>query len=113
MIALPQYAPPFWWTTAATHRKYLNLALGVCLFVAAYYVALQISDFHIGPVPSLLWVPDSILLCALLRARPRYWWIFLALTVPMRLLENTALRPAWYLLGTLGIDAVKAMAGAC
>jgi PAS domain S-box-containing protein len=113
MIIQQQYSPPGWWMTAAGHHKHVNLALGVLLFIVAYCAALSISDFHTGALPSPLWIPDSILLCALLRARPNYWWIFLLLTVPIRLMENPEPRPLWYLLGTISIDAIKAMAGAC
>src|SRR5215472_17776284 len=108
MITQTQYSPPAWWTPAAAQHKHVNLALGILLFIAAYSAAVHISDFHTGALPSPLWIPDSILLCALLRARPHYWWIFLVLIVPIRLAENPNPRPLWYLLGTISLDAIKA-----
>jgi len=113
MIVQPQYSLPAWWPTTATHHKYLTLALGVSLFIVAYCVAFYISGARMGILPSPLWIPDSILLCALLRARPSYWWIFLLLIIPIRLIENPAPRPPWYLLGTISLDAITAVASAC
>jgi PAS domain S-box-containing protein len=112
MIIQQQDSPPGWWTSAATHHKYLNLALGVSVFIAAYSVTVHVSRVHMGLLPSPLWIPDSILLCALLRARPKFWWIFLVLIFPIRL-ASPLHYPLWFLLGTTGIDAIKAVLGAC
>jgi PAS domain S-box-containing protein len=113
MIVQQEYSLPAWWPTAAAHHRYLTLALGVSLFIIGYCAAFYISGSRMGILPSPLWIPDSILLCALLRARPSYWWIFLLLIVPIRLIENPAPRPLWYLLGTIGVDAITAVASAC
>jgi PAS domain S-box-containing protein len=68
-------------------------------------------DIPVSPSP--LWLPDSILLCALLRAPPRHWWLFLLLIFPIRLLGGIVEpRPMWFLLGTTGVDAAKGLAGA-
>lgn len=111
MVVQQHYAPP-WWASVATRHKHLKLALGVGLFAVAYFVALHISLARIGILPSPVWIPASILLCALVRARTDHWWIFLLLSVPIRLAVNPAPYPVIYLAGTAAIDAAKAVAGA-
>lgn len=100
---------PSWWTALSLRQRHFELAAGIVLFSAGYYAAFWF-DFLGHPSP--FWIPDSILLCALLRAQPRHWWIFLLLIFPLRLLGDLASpRPLWFLLATTGIDAVKGLAG--
>jgi len=100
---------PNWWAAPSRRHKHFELAAGIVLFSAGYYAAFWF-DFLGHPSP--FWIPDSILLCALLRAHPRHWWIFLLLIFPLRLLGDIASpRPLWFLLTTTGIDAVKGLAG--
>ena len=101
---------PRWWTAFSARHRHFELGVGITLFCIAYYAAFLVD---IPASPSPLWIPDSILLCALLRAPRRYWWIFLVLIFPIRLLGDVvAPRPLWFLLATTAIDAAKGLAGA-
>ena len=100
---------PDWWAALSTRHKYFELAVGIAVFSVVYYAAFR---FDFTSHFSFFWIPDSILLCALLRAPPRYWWLFLVLIVPLRLLGNlSAPLPIGFVLATAGIDAVTTLAG--
>ena len=102
-------AHSLWWNDLSARQKNLGLAVGITVFSVVYYAAFRLS---FTPVLSYFWIPDSILLCTLLRAPPRYWWIFLVLTVPIRLLGNlSAPLPIWFVLTATGIDAATTLAG--
>ena len=60
--------------------------LGFCLFVVAFYFAYSHGMSSFSQVSaSPFWIPDSILLCALLMSPPRRWWIFVLAPLPIRL----------------------------
>src|SRR6185369_16232142 len=51
------------------------------------------------------------LLCALLLTRPRNWWLFILLPLPIRLFSPVAEGiPVWFLLATFAIDSAKGLA---
>jgi PAS domain S-box-containing protein len=82
-------------------------------FGAAYYLAYRDGMSFSQVTASPFWFPDSILLCALLSSRPRYWSFFVLLTLPLRLLCPFAAElPLWYLLGTFAIDSGKGLLAA-
>ena len=59
------------------------------------------------------WLPDSVLLCALLLSPPREWWIYLAAPLPLRLLVAvTPGTPIWFLLAAFANDSLKAFVAA-
>ena len=104
---------PSWWTALSRRHKHFELAAGICLFAISYTLAFKFSSDRSGASPSPLWIPNSLLLCALLRSPPRYWWLFLLITVPIRLTDNVyPLHPVWYRVCTMTISAVQALAGA-
>jgi PAS domain S-box-containing protein len=104
---------PGWWTALSNRHKHFPLAVGLCVFAAAYWVAFKFTVDPTAQEPSPFWLPNSILLCALLRSRPRHWWIFLLITLPIRLTDNIfPPHPVWYRLGATAISALQAMAGA-
>jgi PAS domain S-box-containing protein len=82
--------------------------LGFCLFVAAFYFAYQYG-MSFGPAcASPFWFPDTVLLCALLKSRPRNWWIFVLAPLPIRLFSPLAAGvPTVLLLATFAIDSAK------
>ncbi|HET7083485.1 MAG TPA: ATP-binding protein [Rhizomicrobium sp.] len=105
--------PPGWWTELSPHHKYLRLAVGLCIFTTAYFLAFKFSVDPASRAPSPFWLPNSILLCALLRSRPRHWWLFLLLTIPIRLMDNVIPpHPVWYRAGMIAVSAAQALAGA-
>ena len=59
------------------------------------------------------WLPDSVLLCALLLTPPRRWWIYLAAPLPLRLFITIPPgTPMWFLLAAFLNDSLKALVAA-
>ena len=64
-------------------------------------------------VPSPFWLPDSVLLCALLIAPRREWWFFLLAIWPIRLLAGAVPgTPVWFQFASVANDTAKAFAAA-
>ncbi len=62
---------------------------------------------------SPIWLPDAVLLCALLLVPPRSWLVYLGATLPLRLLvEVPAGTPVWFLLTAFANDSFKALLAA-
>jgi PAS domain S-box-containing protein len=87
--------------------------LAFCCFEAAYYFAYRYGMSFTQATASPFWFPDSVLLCALLRVRPRWWPLLLAGTVPIRFFSEVAVDvPLGMLFGTAANDYLKAVIGA-
>lgn len=89
-------------------RPYVALGLGLCIFEIIYWFAFSYSIRFRMAEASPFWVPDSILLCALLRSPKRYWWLFILAPLPIRVLAFSNIpyyRPLWYLLWSFAIDS--------
>jgi len=87
----------------------------ILAFIGCYALAYGASEHAWGSlaVPSPFWLPDSILLCALLLSPSENWWIFLVAIWPIRLLVGALPgTPLWFQLATIAIDASKAIAAA-
>src|SRR5262249_31189330 len=87
----------------------------LAVFAIAYYLATLLGEHAFGTlaVPSPFWVPDSVLLCALILAPRSQWWIFVLAIVPIRLLSGVVPgTPLWFQVLTIGIDAAKGIAAA-
>jgi signal transduction histidine kinase len=85
------------------------------IFLATYLAAFVLAEHAYGSsaVPSPFWLPDSVLLSALLLAPRRDWWVLVVATCPVRLLVGaTPGTPLWFQLLTTAIDASKAIATA-
>src|SRR5579864_3126777 len=81
----------------------------ILLFAVAYLAAFGYSSFFAQNASAPLWFPDSVLLCALLLAPKKKWWLYIVATIPIRFLPG--LRPHlafWFLLATFVNDAMKA-----
>ena len=77
-------------------------------FAGAYYVAYRYGMSFSRVSASPFWFPDSALLCALLLSQRRRWWIFVLVTLPIRVFSEVARDiPLWFLLTTFAIDAAK------
>ena len=62
---------------------------------------------------SPFWIPDSILLCALLMSPPRRWWIFVLAPLPIRLFVGATQNfPLGFLVATFPIDSAKGLLAA-
>lgn len=84
-------------------------ALFVVAITATYRFGIAFGPTSASP----FWLPDSVLLCALLKSRPRHWWIIFLTALPIRLVLQ--LHFGWTLAYTLECfltDMGKALAGA-
>lgn len=91
----------------------LHAAVAVCLFEVtlafAYWNGMSFSQAEASP----FWLPDTVLLCALLLSPPRWWWAILLSTLPVRLLlSDHSTLPSWFHVSTCGIDCAKAVLSA-
>jgi PAS domain S-box-containing protein len=85
--------------------------VGFFIFESAFYVAYLYGMSFSHACASPFWIPDTVLLCALLLSRPRDWWIYILGALPIRLFSPIARdTPAWFLLATFVIDSAKGLA---
>jgi PAS domain S-box-containing protein len=83
----------------------------IFLFSMSYFAAYLYGNSL--PVPAPLWPPDAVLLATLLLTSPRRWWVYVAVTIPIRLVPVLAPGvPFWLLLLNLLNDTVKALLAA-
>ena len=86
-----------------------NLLIFELGFFCAYKYAMSLSLRTGAP----FWFPDSVLLCALLLSRRQRWWIYIAATLPIRLLVSLPpASPTWFLLAAFANDSLKAVLAA-
>src|SRR6188768_4561853 len=84
--------------------------LAFCFFEVAYYFAYRYGMSFSQATASPFWFPDSVLLCALLRTRPRWWLLLLVGTLPIRFFSGVAAEvPLGMLVGTAANDSLKAV----
>src|ERR1700756_1348492 len=97
--------------SAVQSRRTQDL-LWYALFVAAIALPYRFG-MSFGPkTASPFWFPDSVLLCALLKSRPRHWWIFLLTALPIRLVLQMSTGATFaYTVESYFIDMAKALAG--
>jgi two-component system, LuxR family, sensor kinase FixL len=87
--------------------------LAFCCFEVAYYFAYRYGMSFSQATASPFWFPDSVLLCALLRLRPRWWLLLIAGTVPIRFFSEVAADvPFAMLISTAANDYLKAVIAA-
>jgi PAS domain S-box-containing protein len=87
--------------------------LWIAAYVASYWLAYRFGMSFGHQSPSPFWIPDSVLLAALLKARPRHWWVFILATLPIRLSITLPMGfPLWFLLTTFVIDSVRGVVAA-
>jgi signal transduction histidine kinase len=84
----------------AAARPLLGLALGLIAAQLYLYAAAlaALREASIGlPIP--LFIPQAVVLAALLLTRPRYWWLLLLESYALRIVEGTWLAelPLWYI----------------
>src|SRR5207248_1471282 len=92
-----------------TVRDLRSLAIFEIAFLLAFSYSMTQSS-HTG---SPFYLPDSVLLCALLLSRPNVWWLYLLAPLPFRLLMSAPpTLPLWFLLVAFANDSLKALAAA-
>src|SRR5262252_11226215 len=85
------------------------------IFAAGYVLAFALSERGYGSlaVPSPFWLPDAVLLCALLLAPSNRWWNFCGAILAIRvLIGGVPGTPFWFQFLTIINDALKAIATA-
>ena len=85
------------------------------IFLFGYLLALQFSERLYGSlgVPSPFWLPDSVLLCAVLLAQKRHWWVLILSTWLIRLIPGApAGTPSWFVFFAAVVDSLKALLSA-
>lgn len=98
------------WTVRS---RFLLKALLFCLFETTFYFGYRYGMSFGHACASPFWFPDSVLLCALLLAPPRVWWLLVLGPLPIRLLvEVPPGVPLWFLLIAFIIDSAKGIVGA-
>ena len=91
-------------------ESHLRNVLGFCLFAVSFYFAYRYGMAFSYETASPFWFPDSVLLCALLLVRPRWWWVFVLAALPIRLLLSVPEGvPLWFLLATFANDSAKGL----
>ena len=110
--ALGALAAP-WSPWSAIRSPLVRNVLGFCVFelafLGAYHFGMQFSEAVSAP----FWIPDSVLLCALLCTRARWWWLLFAGTLPIRLFIYASPEiPTWFLVTCVINDCAKAAGGA-
>src|SRR5215831_6252166 len=94
-------------------RAHLRNSVAFVVFVTAFYFAYRYGMSFSHTSSSPFWFPDAVLLCALLKVRPRRWWLPLLATLPIRLTVAVPPDvPLWFLVAVYAIDCAKAMLGA-
>src|SRR6516225_5599352 len=76
------------------------------LFAIAYALAYQYTGGFGESMPSPLWLPDSVLLCALLLVPGRLWALYLVTALAIRIIHGGV--PLWFLTATYLNDCLKA-----
>jgi two-component system sensor kinase FixL len=88
-------------------------ALVFCCFQAAYFFGYRYGMAFSQGTASPFWFPDSVLLCALLRVRARWWPLLLVSTIPIRFFSDVAADvPFGTLVSTSVNDYLKAVIAA-
>ncbi len=86
-----------------------NLAIFELAFFIAYAGAMSMEPRSGAP----FWLPDAVLLCALLLTQPRNWWIYLAAPLPLRLLVTLPSgAPLCFVVAAFFNDSLKALVAA-
>jgi len=82
-------------------------------YILAFYFAYRFGMSFSHASASPFWFPDSVLLCALLKSKPRWWWLVVLAPLPLRLFSPVAHDlPVPFLLSVYAIDSLKGVAAA-
>ena len=90
---------------ASSERRRAENIAWFAAFVTSYGLAYRFGMSFGHESPSPFWIPDSVLLCAFLKSKPRTWWVFALATLPLRLTIALPMGlPLPYLLASAIID---------
>jgi signal transduction histidine kinase len=95
--------------SAALASHFRNLVV----FEIAFFFAYRYGMAFPAEFPAPFWFPDAVLLCALLTAPRKTWWMYLLAPLPIRLFVFVpAGMPAWFPIACLINDSAKALLAA-
>jgi two-component system sensor histidine kinase UhpB len=87
--------------------------LNLLLFATAYLVAYAYGSLFSQTAPAPLWLPDSVLLCALLVTPRNRWWLYVAVALPLRFVPGLSEGvPKWFVFATYANDMLKGILAA-
>jgi two-component system sensor histidine kinase UhpB len=116
MSAIPQQetasGPPSVGARSKSRQRLLELGK-LALFAAAYLAAYGCARFFSERTGTRLWLPDSVLLCTLLLAPRKKWWLYVLMTMPIRFVPAVrAPVDAWFLWLNWSNDIAKGLLAA-
>jgi PAS domain S-box-containing protein len=98
-----------WPPWGAIRSPPMRQLLGFGVFLAAFAIAYHFGMSFNPTVSAPFWFPDAVLVCGLLCTRMRWWWLLLALTLPVRLLVGVSpTSPDWFVIAVYLNDCLKA-----
>jgi len=75
----------------------------------AYLIAYGYGSLFAQKASSPLWLPDSVLLAALLLSSPKKWWLYILIALPIRFAPGIRPSlPSWFIWATFINDVIKA-----
>jgi PAS domain S-box-containing protein len=100
------------WIKSYLHDVSRPDVLRFAIFAGAYFLSVTGSEHLYGSraVPSPFWLPDSILLCALLLTPRSSWWVLILASWPIRFVAGAPDgTPLWFVLASTMNDSLKAL----
>ena len=91
----------------------LRPSVGFLVFVTTFLITYRYSMSLSARAGAPFWLPDSVLLCALLLSRRSAWFLYLGVSLPLRLVVAIPTgTPLWFLLTAFANDSFKAVLAA-
>src|SRR5262245_3434842 len=85
----------------------------IVLFGIAFLLAYRLGIGSTRDLAAPIWFPDAILFCALLLRGSHEWWVYVLVTLPIRLfLFVPPETPLWFLFACFANDSLKALLSA-
>ena len=102
-----------WSPWSAIRSPLARNLLGICAFLGGFTLAYHVGMSFSEAVAAPFWFPDAVLVTGLLCIRPRWWWLLLAITLPVRLMVDVPPSvPGWFLATVYVNDCLKAVLAA-
>lgn len=95
------------WTLSGA--RFQRGAVELVAFELALYFGYRYGLAIGGAMAAPIWFPTSVLLCGMLRVRPRYGWLLMLAALPIRLLVLPANAPLWLSVVDWAIDGLTAI----
>jgi two-component system, LuxR family, sensor kinase FixL len=88
-------------------------AAAFCVFEIVFCLSYRYGVVFNWTHPAPFWFPNAVLLCGLLQIRPRWWWLLLLATLPIRfMIELEPLRSMLHIFVAYAIDSASVVLAA-